>query len=84
MPFNFNILCNLFNKLDQNRAKKSLKTPNTLSSRTEIVISWFNKYNQIILQKGLGAVTFLLYLFPERRADRVFNLQKKRLKLIIK
>ena len=74
MPFNFSILRNLLNKLDQNHAKNSLKMPNTLSSRTKIVVSWFNKHNQIILQEGLRAVAFLLYLFLECRVDRVFNL----------
>jgi len=74
MPFNFSILYDLLNKLDQNHAKKSSKMPNTLSSRTEIVIFWFNKYNRIIPREGPGAITFLLYLFLERKADRVFNL----------
>jgi len=47
MPFNFSILYNLLNELDQNRARESSKTPNTLSSKTKIVVSWFNKYDRI-------------------------------------
>ncbi|KAF2174725.1 hypothetical protein K469DRAFT_685747 [Zopfia rhizophila CBS 207.26] len=84
MPFDFSILCELLNELDRNRARKSSKTPNTLSSSNEIVVSWFNKHDRIIPREGPGAVAFLSCLFPERRADRVFNLQEKRLESIIK
>jgi len=74
MPFDFSILCDLLNELDLNRARKSSKTRNDLSSSPEIVVSWFNKHNAIILRKGQGAVAFLSCLFPERREDRVFDL----------
>ncbi|KAF2190305.1 hypothetical protein K469DRAFT_723135 [Zopfia rhizophila CBS 207.26] len=84
MSFNFSILCDLLNELDQNRARKSSKTPNTLSPSNVIVVSWFNKHDRIIPREGPGAVAFLSCLFPERRADRVFNLQEKRLESIIK
>ncbi|KAF2195616.1 hypothetical protein K469DRAFT_681899 [Zopfia rhizophila CBS 207.26] len=84
MSFNFSILCDLLNELDQNRTRKSSKTPNTLSSSNVIVVSWFNKHDRIIPREGPGAVAFLSCLFPERRADRVFNLQEKRLESIIK
>jgi DNA ligase 4 len=47
------------------------------------VVAWFNKHDQIIPRKGPEAVAFLSCLFPERRPDRVFNLQEKRLEAII-
>jgi DNA ligase-4 len=70
--------------MDRNRARKSSKTRNTLSSSTEITVSWFGKHDQIIPREGSGAVAFLSCLFPERRADRVFDLRENRLESIIK
>jgi DNA ligase 4 len=50
---------------------------------TRIVVTWFNRHDRIIPRKGPEAVAFLLYLFPERRPDQVFNIQEKRLETII-
>ena len=84
MPFPFSLLCNLLNKLDRDRAKKALKTSKALSVNTQAVASWFSKNDQIIPREGPEAVAFLSCLFPERRPDRVFNLQEKSLESIIK
>ena len=82
MPFPFRLLCDLLNELDQNRANSSMKTIQHLNTRT--VVAWFNKHNRIIPRRGPGAVAFLSYLFPERRPDRVFNIQEKRFETIIR
>jgi len=82
MPFPFRLLCDLLNGLDQNRANKSMKAIQRLNART--VVAWFNKHDRIILRKETEAVAFLSCLFPERKPDRVFNLQEKRLETIIK
>jgi DNA ligase-4 len=82
MPFPFRLLCDLLNELDQNRANMSMKTIQRLNMRT--VVTWFNEHGQIIPRKGPEAVAFLSCLFPERRPDRVFNLQEKRLETIIR
>src|SRR5580693_3599697 len=81
MPFPFRLLCDILNELDQNRANKSMKTIQRLNTHT--VVGWFKKHNRIIPRKWPEAVAFLLCLFPERRPDRVFNLQEKRLETII-
>jgi DNA ligase 4 len=81
MPFPFRLLCDLLNELDQNRANKSMKAIQRLNTRT--VVAWFSKHDRIIPRKGPEAVAFLSCLFPERRPDRVFNLQEKRLEMII-
>jgi DNA ligase 4 len=83
MPFDFSVLCDLLDELDKNRTRKTLKIPNTPNSIVEIVVNWFNKHDRMIPREGPGAVAFLSCLFPERRADRVFNLKEKRLESII-
>jgi DNA ligase-4 len=81
MPFDFSVLCGLLNELDKNRTRKTaLNTPN---STVDIFDNWFNKHDRMIPREGPGAVAFLSCLFPERRPDRVFNLQEKRLESII-
>jgi DNA ligase-4 len=81
MPFDFSVLCGLLIELDKNRTRKT--SPNTPNSIAEIVGNWFNKHDRMIPREGPEAVAFLSCLFPERRADRVFNLQEKRLESII-
>jgi DNA ligase 4 len=82
MPFPFSSLCDLLNKLDRNRTKSSGNgNIQDLDART--IAAWFNMHNEIIPRRGPEAVAFLSCLFPERRSDRVFNLQVGRLETII-
>ena len=83
MPFTFRLLCDLLNELDHNRVYKSTTTVQIQRLNAQTVVAWFNKHDRIILRKGLEAVAFLSCLFPERRPDRVFNLQEKSLETII-
>jgi DNA ligase 4 len=83
MAFLFYLLYDLLNKLDYNCIYKSTTTVQIQYLNIQTVIAWFNKYNLIILRKRPGAVAFLLCLFPERRPDRIFNLQEKKLESII-
>ena len=79
MPFPFSLLCELLNRLDQNRTKPS--RTGDLDAKT--VVAWFNKHSQIIPRRGPEAVAFLSCLFPKRRPDRVFGLQVRQLEKII-
>jgi DNA ligase-4 len=82
MPFPFNSVFDLLNKLEENRTKSwSNVKIQDLDART--IAAWFNKYNEIIPRRGPEAVAFLSCLFPERRPDRVFGLQVRRLETII-
>jgi DNA ligase-4 len=83
MPFLFSLLCDLLNKLDRNRETKALKRSKSCVSNSNIIMDWFGQNNATIPREGPGAVAFLSCLFPERRADRVFDLQEKRLESII-
>jgi DNA ligase-4 len=82
MPFPFNSVFDLLNKLEKNRTKSwNNGKIQDLDART--IAAWFNKYNDIIPRRGPEAVAFLSCLFPERRPDRVFGLQVRRLETII-
>ncbi|ERF70354.1 hypothetical protein EPUS_07619 [Endocarpon pusillum Z07020] len=82
MPFKFRHLCDLLQSLDDNRIKK-VTYPRSKNSDIPIIVSWFNKHDRQIPRCGKEAVAFLSCLFPERRADRVYNVQEKRLEKII-
>jgi DNA ligase-4 len=82
MPFPFNSVFDFLNKLEKNRTKSSSNGKiQDFDART--IAAWFNKYNDIIPRRGPEAVTFLSCLFSERRPDRVFGLQVRRLETII-
>ncbi len=83
MPFPFRLLYDLLNQLNQNHANKSIKKIQIQRLNTRTVVSWFDKHARIIPREGLDAFTFLSCLFPERRPDGIFNLQKTRLETII-
>ncbi len=83
MPFRFRYLCDLLQSLDDNRVNKRVTGPRAKNSDIPIIISWFNKYDSQISRHGSAAVAFLSCLFPERRADRVYNVQEKRLEKIV-
>ena len=82
MHLPFSALCDLLNKLDQNRTK-SLNTGKVEALDARTVVAWFNKHDGLIPRRGPEAVAFLSCLFPERRPDRVFNLRERRLESIV-
>jgi DNA ligase-4 len=79
MAFKFRWLCDLLQKLEQNRASKACAASRTVDPDLRVIVTWFNKHHAHIPRHGDGAVAFLSCLFPERRPDRVYNLQRKRL-----
>lgn len=83
MPFKFRHLCDLLQLLDDNRIKKKVTGQQARNLDTPIILSWFNEHERHIPRHGTGAVAFLSCLFPERRADRVYNVQEKRLEKIV-
>lgn len=83
MPFKFRYLCDLLQSLDDNRIKKTASGAQAKNSDVPIIIHWFNQHDHNIPRHGTAAVAFLSCLFPERRADRVYNIQEKRLEKIV-
>jgi DNA ligase 4 len=84
MCFKFSLLCHLLNGLERNRENSRLSASKVVDLDTQRVRSWFNDHDRVIPQHGPEAVAFLSCLFPERRTDRVFELQERRLEPIIK
>jgi DNA ligase-4 len=83
MPFPFRLLCDLLNKLDWARTKRASSKANTDTTYARITTAWLEKHRQIIPRAGPEVVAFLSCVFPERRPDRVYELQEKRLEPII-
>jgi DNA ligase-4 len=79
MAFKFRWLCDLLQKLEQNRVSKASAASRTVNPDNQVIITWFNKHHVQIPRHGSDAIAFLSCLFPERRPDRVYNLQRKRL-----
>lgn len=77
MSLYFSDVCELFDTLDRIRTKP-------LKDNVSAVRTWFDKHKSKIPRQGLEAVAFLSCLFPERRADRVYGLQERRLEGILK
>lgn len=82
--FKFSLLCHLLNELEQNRSKNKSAVSRVADSDIQTVRTWFNVHDRLIPRHGPQAVAFLSCLFPERRPDRVFNIQERRLEPIIK
>jgi DNA ligase 4 len=79
MAFKFRWLCDLLQTLEHNRLSKASAAARTVDPDTQIIVAWFNKHNAQIPRRGEPAVAFLSCMFPERRPDRVYSLQRMRL-----
>jgi hypothetical protein len=49
----------------------------------EFLNAWFDKHDMIIPRQGSEAGAFLSCMFPECRADQVYNLQEAKLEAIV-
>src|SRR5271154_5385264 len=83
MAFKFKWLCELLEDLDKNRLRKAVHGARSLNLDDKVVVSWFNQHSHRITRHGEEAIAFLSCVFPERRPDRNFNLQRKRLAALI-
>jgi DNA ligase 4 len=79
MAFKFRWLCDLLQTLEHNRLSKASAAARTVDPDTQTIVTWFNKHNAQIPRSDGPAVAFLSCMFPERRPDRVYSLQRKRL-----
>ncbi|KAJ9661635.1 hypothetical protein H2198_001811 [Neophaeococcomyces mojaviensis] len=79
MPFKFSSLCELLEELSRNRYQQRATNWRQQRPDHRLVREWYNTYNDKIDRSGPAAVAFLSALFPERRPDRTYNLQEKRL-----
>ncbi|KAI0552143.1 hypothetical protein F4679DRAFT_536059 [Xylaria curta] len=78
MPFPYRYICDLLQQLDD----EVRKPPAKQTPPEAIVQSWFQHYQALIHAPGNDACTILSMLLPERRTDRVYNIQAQRLQSV--
>ena len=83
MPFQFSSLCELLDALELSQSRLAPSNPRYVTDNGTIIRGWFDKHSQDIPRQGREAVAFLSCVFPERRADRMYDLQESRLEGII-
>ncbi|KAI0122836.1 ATP dependent DNA ligase domain-containing protein [Xylariales sp. AK1849] len=79
MPFPFRYICDLLQRLDDEaRSSKKQRTPSKST-----IENWFRDHRLRLDAPTIDARAILSTLLPERRTDRVYNLQVNRLESII-
>ncbi|KAI0106469.1 hypothetical protein GGR51DRAFT_171296 [Nemania sp. FL0031] len=78
MPFPYRYICDLLQELDD----ELRKSPGRQTPPDVIVKSWFQQHRSLIDAPGNNACAILCTLLPERRTDRVYNIQAPKLQSI--
>ncbi|KAI0443909.1 hypothetical protein F4803DRAFT_513248 [Xylaria telfairii] len=78
MPFPYRYICDLLQQLDD----EVRKSPGKQAPSEAIIQSWFQHHRSLIHEPGNDACAMLSMLLPERRTDRVYNIQAPRLQSI--
>lgn len=78
MPFLFSYVCDLLQRLEDNRlARSGLKTNAT------IIREWFRGHQAQLYRDDHSSAALLSALLPEKRTDRVYWIREKKLQIII-
>lgn len=84
MPFQFSLLCQLLSQLEKITTHEPLYPPKVVASKTETEInSWFTQHRLLVDDLATDGVALLSALLPERRTDRVYQLQPPSLTKIL-
>ncbi|KAI1753583.1 hypothetical protein F4782DRAFT_81523 [Xylaria castorea] len=78
MPFPYRYICDLLQQIDD----EARKSPAKQTPSEAIVQSWFQYHQSLIHAPGNDVCAILSMLLPERRTDRVYNIQAPRLQSI--
>ncbi|KAI0977048.1 hypothetical protein F4678DRAFT_411633 [Xylaria arbuscula] len=78
MPFPYRYICDLLQQLDD----EARKSPEKQTPSDVIVRSWFRQHRSLLNAPGNDACAVLSMLLPERRTDRVYNIQAPKLQSI--
>ncbi|CAI7678561.1 unnamed protein product [Penicillium manginii] len=81
MGFNFTFLCDLLQRLEDDRTTKTAWGTDIPDFRT--IRQWFKKHDGHINHDGTDRLALLSCMFPEKRTDRVFWLQETTLARVI-
>lgn len=82
MTFHFSWFCELLEELNVQKHEGRATYARQDDPRDRIVSTWFTRYDDRVSRRGHGALALLSALFPERRSDRTYNLQERRLSAI--
>ena len=82
MAFKFSWFSDLLEELDRNRLDRLAAGSGIAHLNRQSVLRFFDRHTSYIPRHGNDGAAFLSCLFPERRTDRVFNLQETRLAAI--
>ncbi|KAK2067895.1 hypothetical protein P8C59_001596 [Phyllachora maydis] len=74
MPFLYTEVCDLLQRLDENRRARTRQRPDA-----ELVRNWFKAHEGAINSDGVDRAALLSTLLPEKRTDRVYNMQESSL-----
>ncbi|KAI1425865.1 hypothetical protein F5Y12DRAFT_744990 [Xylaria sp. FL1777] len=78
MPFPYRYICDLLQQLDD----EARKSPKKRKHCDAIITSWFQQHRCLLNAPGNDACAILSMLLPERRTDRVYNIQVSKLQSI--
>ncbi|KAI0403243.1 hypothetical protein F4802DRAFT_572869 [Xylaria palmicola] len=78
MPFPYSCICDLLQQLED----ELRKSPDKQTPSEGIVKSWFQRHQSLLHAPENDASAILSALLPERRTDRVYNIQAPRLQSI--
>lgn len=79
MGFKFAWLCELLEEIHQNKYQQRATYSKQENPSHQIVDRWYDRHHDKICRNGPSAIALLSCLFPERRPNRTYNLQQKRL-----
>lgn len=80
MPFSFSAVCDLLQTLELDHKRKQQRKER---GSPVIVNNWFDRHQETINGCNVDRVALLSTLLPERRTDRVYNIQRKKLERIV-
>jgi DNA ligase-4 len=78
MPFLFSYVCDLLQRLEDNRRARS-----GLRSNATIIQEWFRAHHGLLHRDDHNSAALLSALLPEKRTDRVYFIREKKLQIVV-
>lgn len=78
MPFLFSHVCDLLQRLEDNRLARS-----GVRTNASLIREWFSAHHGLLARSDHASAPLLSALLPEKRTDRVYFIREKKLQTII-
>jgi DNA ligase-4 len=78
MPFLFSYVCDLLQRLEDNRLART-----GLKSNATIIQEWFRAHHGLLHRDDHNNAALLSALLPEKRTDRAYFVREKKLQIIV-